>query len=110
MFDFSDGYFYAGIMAGPAIADVGVNTWEYSNGNNTIPSGYTTTYNSVIGYVAGIQGGAVFYVTDAIGFTAEAALRYTDYNYNDPKSMTLDNPYHYKVYYFPITLGIRFRV
>ncbi|HXS38083.1 MAG TPA: hypothetical protein VN721_15375 [Flavipsychrobacter sp.] len=110
MFDFSNGYFFAGIMAGPAIADVGVNTWEYPNGNNGIPSGYTTTYNSVIGYIGGLQGGAVFYLSDAIGLSVEGSLRYTNFNYNDPKSMTLDNPYHYKVYYFPITFGIRFRV
>lgn len=102
-------YFYYGIMLGPAIARLGVNTWEYNGGGNT-PSGYTTTYNSVSGFTGGIQGGFVFTLHNRLALNGELAVRYTDFNYKNPKSTQTDEPYHYRVIYVPITLGLRYRI
>lgn len=103
------GYLYAGVMAGPAIAKVGVNKWVYNNPFGAV-SGYSTTYNAATGFVAGVQGGGVFELNNKLSLNIELALRYVDYAYRDPQSTLSDNPYKYKLVYFPITAGIRYQL
>ncbi|MDR3679807.1 MAG: hypothetical protein P4L41_07565 [Flavipsychrobacter sp.] len=102
------GYVYAGLMGGPTIAAVGVNTWQY-NGYNGAVSGYSTAYNSTLGFVAGAQAGFVVRVDKHIGITGEAGLRYTQYDYKPVVVTSQENPYFYKYLYFPITAGVRYR-
>lgn len=105
----NNGYLYAGIMGGPTVASVGVNTWEY-NGYNGAISGYTTAYNSTVGFVAGAQAGFVIKVDKRIGISGEIGLRYTDYNYKPAITTLQDDPYHYRFVYFPVTAGVRYRI
>lgn len=107
--ELDNGYIYAGLMFGPAIAKVGVNQWEY-NGPFGAISGYSTTYNSAIGYVAGIQAGATVGITDRLSLNLELALRYSSFTYTDPNSKQTDNPYRYHVVYYPLTLGLKYRI
>lgn len=104
-----NGYLYTGVMAGVTIARVGVNSWQYNNGIYNVPTGYSTVYNSARGFTAGLQAGAVLMVRKHLGLNLEAALRYTDYTYKAPSS-TLEDPYHYRLFYIPITLGLRYRI
>ncbi len=102
-----NGYLYTGLMGGLAIAKIGLNTWEYANGPYGNPTGYSTSYNSAIGFTAGLQTGAVFMISKQLGANVEAALRYTDYNYTIPGTI-LQDPYHYRLFYIPITVGLRY--
>jgi hypothetical protein len=110
MYHFGAGYFYAGLMGGPAVASVGVNNYQYANGPYGNITGYTTSFNSTIGFEGGAQIGLVFDITSRMGINVEAALRYAAYSYKDPNSTYLDNPYNYRVFYFPMTAGIRYRI
>jgi|GEM_PF-1037003 len=103
------GYFYYGLMLGPSIANMGINNLVYKNGS-TIATDYTTTYNSVIGYAAGVQTGLVARLTGQLYFSLEAALRFTDYYYKPSNNKQTDDPYHYRYFYFPITAGLRVRI
>ncbi|MGN6568836.1 MAG: hypothetical protein ACTHJ0_12830 [Flavipsychrobacter sp.] len=107
--NFTGSYFYYGLMFGPSIAKVGINQLVYVNGNS-VPTDYTTTYNSAIGYAAGLQTGFVWHIAGQLSFSLEAAMRFVDYNYKDPGSKQTDNPYHYRYFYFPITAGLRVRI
>jgi hypothetical protein len=105
--EYPKGYVYAGLMGGPVVAAVGVNTLT-TDANGKI-TGYTTAYNATIGFVAGAQAGFVVRVDKHIGITGEAGLRYTQYDYKPVHSTSQENPYYYKYLYFPITAGIRYR-
>lgn len=104
----SSSYLYGGVMAGPVLARVGVNNWVYDN--NNVVTGYSTSYNSVTGFAAGLQLGVVLSINNRLGLNAEAATRYTSFTYKDFKSTMADNPYSYKLFYFPMTIGLRYRI
>ena len=97
-------YSYAGGMAGLAIARVGVNSY-YSNGSSV--TGYSTAYNSVTGFTAGLQAGFVMRAGKTIGIGGEAAMRYTSFTYTPPNNPA-ENPYKYRLFYFPFTVSIRY--
>jgi len=103
----SVGYVYGGLMVGGVIAKIGINTEEYSG---TVVTGYTTAYNGAFGYVVGLQAGFVADLSKHFGVNVEAAMRYADYNYKDPSTTLPDDPYHYKLFYFPMTVGLRYRI
>jgi len=105
----SAGYLYYGLMFGPSIANMGVNALEYTHGG-TVATDYTTTYHSVVGYVGGIQAGIVFRLAGQLSFSAEAAMRFTDYYYRPPNNTQTDDPYRYRYFYFPITVGLRYKI
>lgn len=104
-------YVYGGLMLGLAVASLGVNTYEYSSPGNYI-TGYTTAYNSSLGFAAGLQAGFVscFGKSKKLGVNVQAAIRYVNYNYKDPNSSLPDNPYNYRYIYLPFTAGIRYRI
>jgi len=97
-------YTYAGAMAGLAIANVGVNTFNYSGTNIT---GYSTAYNSTFGYEAGVQAGCVFHVSKKFGIGGEAAMRYASFTYTPPNNPETD-PYKYRLFYFPFTVSLKY--
>jgi hypothetical protein len=105
-------YIYAGATVGLAIANLGINTYEYNPalGNNI--TGYTTAYNSAIGFVGGLQAGFVASIdkSQRLGINVEAAIRYADYNYTQPVATSNDDPQHYHYFYLPFTAGIRYRI
>lgn len=105
-------YIYGGLMVGLAVANLGVNTYEYSSTSNNYITGYTTTYNSSLGFAAGLQAGFVscFGKSKRVGINVQAALRFVDYSYTDPHTTLPDNPYHYRYIYLPFTAGIRYRI
>lgn len=106
----TNGYLYAGLMAGPAVASVGVNTLQY-NGSYGALSGYTTTYNSSVGYIMGAQAGFLIKASKRrIGISGEFGARYTDYNYKPVAATLQENRYHYRYFYFPVTAGVRYRI
>jgi hypothetical protein len=109
---YTQSYIYAGIMAGLAIANMGVNTYEYSAPAGGYISGYTTAYNSAIGFVGGLQAGFVASIdkSQKLGINMEAAVRYANYDYSDPTTTLVGNPYHYRYFYLPFTAGIRYRI
>lgn len=108
-FAVSQGYLYAGLMGGPAIARIGINSWQYNNGPYGNPTGYTTAYYSASGYMGGLQGGGVFHLNKVCALNFEAGLRYCNYNYKSPTTK-LEDPYHYRVFYIPLTLGLRYLI
>lgn len=101
------GYIYAGGMAGPVIAKVGVNSFEYGSG--TAISGYTTQYNTAMGLVFGLQAGGVMYLKKNFEAAFEAGMRFTSFTYSAPGNLG-ENPYKYRIFYFPITVGLRYRI
>jgi len=103
------GYLYAGIMGGPVVASVGSNTLEYNGPNSTL-SGYQTTYNSTLGYILGAQVGFAARVAKRVRICGEFGMRYTNYDYKPVNSTLQDDPYHYRYFYFPVTVGVRYRI
>ncbi|MBA3828956.1 MAG: hypothetical protein H0X33_08465 [Taibaiella sp.] len=108
--NFAGGYVYYGLAAGPGIARVGINSWDYKGPNATV-SGYHTDYTTITAYVTGgIQGGAVFNVHNHFSVSGEVAVRYTNFNYKDAKTAPSNEMYHYQMLFVPITIGIRYRI
>jgi len=105
-----NGYIYVGGMGGVAIAKIGVNTWEYNNGPAPYynPTGYSTAYNTAFGYTLGLQGGAVFRLNDQFAVNVELALKYVNYNYPMPPGSLTPDEYFYRLFYIPITVGLRY--
>jgi hypothetical protein len=102
-----NGYLYTGFSGGLVIAKIGVNTWEYNNGQYANPTGYSTTYNSAFGFSFGLQGGAVLKINEQFAVNLEIALKYVNYNYSAPGPQ-LQDPYFYRLFYIPITVGFRY--
>jgi hypothetical protein len=104
LWDQGSDYVYAGGMAGLAVASVGVNTFDQTG---PAVSGYTTAYNSTYGFVVGIQAGFIVRAGKHIGIGGQAAMRYTDYTYTPPSNPG-ENPYVYRLFYFPFTVSLRY--
>ena len=102
------GYCYGGISAGPAIARIGVNTFSGTPPGNY--TSYTTNYNSATGLAGGIQLGFMLNVSKVLALNAEAAGRYMSIDYKDPAGIVSDNPYRYHLFYFPMTVGLRYKI
>jgi hypothetical protein len=102
------GYFYIGAMAGAVIAKVGVNTFQYGTGGAV--TSYSTAYNSVTGYTGGVQLGFTARLFGPVSFNGEAAMRYTSFDYEVPNGTQADHPYRYHLFYFPMTVGLRWHI
>ena len=71
---------------------------------------YTSQVNMAAGtgFVAGVQVGYTHYLSDLFGFNAEFAPKYANVKTVDPRYGGSNQ--HYMLFYFPFTLGLRFRL
>ena len=104
VWDQGKSYTYAGAMGGLAVASVGVNTYNYTG--NAI-TGYSTAYNSAIGYALGLQAGFIIRMNKHLGLGGEAAMRFTSFTYTPPNN-PVENPYKYRLFYFPFTVSLKY--
>ena len=109
---FSDYRYFnkANIYAGGSFGAIftvndGGNIYKFENGLQ-----YTSQVNMApgTGFVAGVQVGYTHYLSDLFGLNVEFAPKYVNVH-------TVDSRYaagneHYMLFYFPLTVGLRFRL
>lgn len=70
---------------------------------------YTSKYDYGygIGYVAGVQAGYTYYISETLGVNVEGAARFAEVGTNDTRYDHGNS--RYNLFYFPLTVGFRMR-
>ncbi len=70
---------------------------------------YTSKYDYGygIGYVAGVQAGYTYFISEMLGVNIEGAARFTEVGTTDTRYNHANS--NYNLFYFPITVGFRLR-
>jgi hypothetical protein len=108
--EYNKANFYYGATLGVVftVNDAGSQQSKYNSApdpNFTYTSQYN--YGNGIGYVAGVQAGFTYYISEMLGINIEGAARFTEVGTTDTRYDHANS--HYNLFYFPMTVGFRIR-